>query len=70
MNFYIAHILDSSLDRINLYNVTDKNSSKKTLNSIGDLEKINDVASFASIRSEISTTQLNNEIIFLIGFPL
>ena len=43
MNFYIAHILDSSLDKINLYNVTDKNSSKKILNSISDLEKINDV---------------------------
>ena len=40
MNFYIAHILDSSLDKINLYNVTDKNSSKKVLNSISDLEKI------------------------------
>ena len=45
MNFYIAHILDSSLDKINLYNVTDKNSSKKILNSISDLEKINDAES-------------------------
>ena len=45
MNFYIAHILDSSLDKINLYNVTDKNSSKKVLNSISDLEKINDAES-------------------------
>ena len=45
MNFYIAHILDSSLERINLYNVTDKNSSKKNLNSISDLEKINDAES-------------------------
>ena len=45
MNFYIAHILDSSLDKINLYNVTDKNNSKKILNSISDLEKINDAES-------------------------
>jgi hypothetical protein len=45
MNFYIAHILDSSLDKINLYNVTDKNSPKKILNSISDLEKINDAES-------------------------
>ena len=45
----------------------------KQLNEFIDFEKINDVASFASIRSEISTTQLNNEIIELgknLSFPV
>ena len=61
MNFYIAHILDSSLDRINLYNVTDKNSSKKTLNSIGDLEKINDVELLLVLipASEVTSYEFN-----------
>jgi hypothetical protein len=44
MNFYIAHILDSSLNRINLYNANDKNNSKNII-SISDLEKINDAES-------------------------
>lgn len=61
MNFYIAHILDSSLHRINLYNVTDKNSSKKTLNSIGDLEKINDVELLLVLipASEVTSYEFN-----------
>jgi len=45
----------------------------KQLKELIDFEKINDVASFASIRSEISTTQLNNEIIELgkkLSFPV
>ena len=42
MNFYIAHILSSSLDVIHLYNVTNKNESKKILNSITQLDEIND----------------------------
>ena len=41
------------------YNVFNK------LKKFIDFEKINDVASFVSIRSEISTTQLNKEIIEL-----
>ena len=71
MNFYIAHILDTNLDRINLYNVTDKNSSKKTLNSISDLEKINDaelllvlipateVTSYPFVKNESLSDQIN-----------
>ena len=45
----------------------------KQLKKFIDFEKINDVASFASIRSEISTTQLNKEIIELgknLSFPV
>ena len=42
MNFYIAHILSSSLDVIHLYNVTNKKESKKILNSITQLDEIND----------------------------
>ena len=42
MNFYIAHILSSNLDVIHLYNVTNKNESKKILNSITQLYEIND----------------------------
>ena len=42
MNFYIAHILSSNLDVIHLYNVTNKNESKKILNSITQLDEIND----------------------------
>ena len=45
----------------------------KQLKQFIDFEKISDVASFASIRSEISTTQLNNEIIELgkkLSFPV
>jgi len=61
MNFYIAHILDSSLDRINLYNVTDKNSSKKILNSISDLEEINDVELLLVLipASEVTSYEFN-----------
>lgn len=71
MNFYIAHILDTNLDRINLYNVTDKNSSKKILNSISDLEKINDaelllvlipateVTSYPFVKNESLSDQIN-----------
>jgi mRNA-degrading endonuclease HigB of HigAB toxin-antitoxin module len=61
MNFYIAHILDSSLERINLYNVTDKNSSKKNLNSISDLEKINDAESLLVLlpSSEVTSYAFN-----------
>lgn len=61
MNFYILHILDSSLDRINLYNVTDKNSSKKILNSISDLEKINDAESLLVLlpSSEVTSYPFN-----------
>ena len=42
MNFYIAHILSSNLEVIHLYNVTNKNESKKILNSITQLYEIND----------------------------
>ena len=42
MNFYIAHILSSNLDLIHLYNATSKNESKKTLNSIRQLDEIDD----------------------------
>ena len=45
----------------------------KQLKQFIDFKKINDVASFASIRSEISTTQLNKEIIELgknLSFPV
>ena len=45
----------------------------KQLKKFIDFEKINDVASFASIRSEISTTQLNNKIFELnrtLSFPV
>ena len=42
MNFYIAHILCSNLDVIHLYNVTNRNESKKILNSITQLDEIND----------------------------
>ena len=42
MNFYIAHIVSSNLDVIHLYNVTNKNESKKILNSITQLDEIND----------------------------
>ncbi len=42
MNFYIAHILSSNLDVIHLYNVTNRNESKKILNSITQLDEIND----------------------------
>ena len=42
MNFYTAHILSSNLDVIHLYNVTNKNESKKILNSITQLDEIND----------------------------
>ena len=42
MNFYIAHILSSNLDVIHLYNITNKNESKKILNSITQLDEIND----------------------------
>ncbi len=42
MNFYIAHILNSNLDKIHLYNTDDKSNAKKTLKSLRDLEKIND----------------------------
>ena len=61
MNFYIAHILDSSLDKINLYNVTDKNSSKKVLNSISDLEKINDAESLLVLlpSTEVTSYEFN-----------
>ncbi|MAV83232.1 MAG: hypothetical protein CMI90_07215 [Pelagibacteraceae bacterium] len=71
MNFYIAHILDTNLDRINLYNVTDKISSKKILNSISDLEKINDaelllvlipateVTSYPFVKNESLSDQIN-----------
>ena len=61
MNFYIAHILDSSLDKINLYNVTDKNSSKKILNSISDLEKINDAESLLVLlpSTEVTSYEFN-----------
>ena len=61
MNFYIAHILDSSLERISLYNVSDKNSSKKILNSISDLEKINDVESLLVLlpSSEVTSYAFN-----------
>jgi mRNA-degrading endonuclease HigB of HigAB toxin-antitoxin module len=61
MNFYILHILDSSLDRINLYNVTDKNSSKRILNSISDLEKINDAESLLVLlpSSEVTSYPFN-----------
>ena len=61
MNFYIAHILDSSLDRISLYNVTDKNSSKKILNSISDLEKINDAESLLVLlpSTEVTSYEFN-----------
>ena len=71
MNFYIAHILDTNLDRINLYNITDKNSSKKILNSISDLEKINDaelllvlipateVTSYPFVKNESLSDQIN-----------
>ena len=70
MNFYIAHILDSSLNRINLYNANDKNNSKKIL-SISDLEKINDaesllvllpsseVTSYAFTKNESVSEQIN-----------
>ena len=70
MNFYIAHILDSSLDRINLYNANDKNNSKKIL-SLSDLEKINDaesllvllpsseVTSYAFTKNESVSEQIN-----------
>jgi hypothetical protein len=37
MNLYIAHILNSNCDTVNLYNITDKNEPKKILNSIEDL---------------------------------
>jgi len=43
MNFYIAHILNPSFDEIHLYNTADKDNAKKTLKSLRDLEKINDV---------------------------
>ena len=43
MNFYIAHILTSNCDEIHLYNVTDKNEPKKTLNSIKELFNIKNV---------------------------
>ena len=61
MNFYIAHILVSSLDKINLYNVTDKNSSKKVLNSISDLEKINDAESLLVLlpSTEVTSYEFN-----------
>ena len=61
MNFYIAHILGSSLDKINLYNVTDKNSSKKILNSISDLEKINDAESLLVLlpSTEVTSYEFN-----------
>ena len=61
MNFYIAHILDSSLDKINLYNVTDKNSSKKVLNSISDLEKISDAESLLVLlpSTEVTSYEFN-----------
>ena len=61
MNFYIAHIVDSSLDKINLYNVTDKNSSKKVLNSISDLEKINDAESLLVLlpSTEVTSYEFN-----------
>ena len=71
MNFYIAHIHDSNLERISLYNVTDKNSSKKILNSISDLEEINDaelllvllpsseVTSYAFNKNESLSEQIN-----------
>tara|TARA_B100001939_G_scaffold257664_1_gene224591 strand:- start:466 stop:1614 length:1149 start_codon:yes stop_codon:yes gene_type:complete len=42
MNFYIAHILSSNLDVIHLYNVTNRNESKKILNSITQLDEIKD----------------------------
>ena len=45
----------------------------KQLKQFINFEKINDVASFVSIRSEISTTQLNKEIIELgknLSFPV
>ena len=42
MNFYIAHILSSNLDVIHLYNVTNKNEPKRILNSITQLDEIND----------------------------
>ena len=42
MNFYIAHILSSNLDLIHLYNATSKNESKKTLNSLRQLDEIDD----------------------------
>ena len=42
MNFYIAHILSSNLDVIHLYNITNKNESKKILNSITQLDEISD----------------------------
>ena len=61
MNFYIAHILNTNLDRINLYNVTDKNSSKKVLNSISDLEKINDAESLLVLlpSTEVTSYEFN-----------
>lgn len=70
MNFYIAHILDSSLNRINLYNANDKNNSKNII-SISDLEKINDaesllillpsseVTSYAFTKNESVSEQIN-----------
>ena len=42
MNFYIAHILSSNLDVIHLYNLTNKNESRRILNSITQLDEIND----------------------------
>ena len=42
MNFYIAHILSSNLDLIHLYNATSKNKSKKTINSLRQLDDIDD----------------------------
>ena len=42
MNFYIAHILSSNLDLIHLYNASSKNESKKTLNSLRQLDDIDD----------------------------
>ena len=42
MNFYIAHILSSNLDLIHLYNATSKNESKKTINSLRQLDDIDD----------------------------
>jgi hypothetical protein len=42
MNFYIAHILSSNLDLIHLYNASSKSESKKTLNSLRQLDDIDD----------------------------
>ena len=42
MNFYIAHILSSNLDLIHLYNASSKNESKKTFNSLRQLDDIDD----------------------------